>query len=100
MHPRKNISFKTATYQILWYIYLISCFSFSSLILTVFFVYRILYPGGGVSIVSSGYERAAKIFYELAIEVKVENTFICLMMLIMMYINKGGSDSRLLVLLL
>lgn len=28
----------------------------------------ILYPGGGVSIVSSGYERAAKIFYELAIE--------------------------------
>ncbi|XP_029001713.1 gamma-glutamyl hydrolase isoform X2 [Betta splendens] len=29
---------------------------------------RILYPGGGVSIISSGYERAAKIFYELAIE--------------------------------
>ncbi|XP_030611820.1 gamma-glutamyl hydrolase [Archocentrus centrarchus] len=28
----------------------------------------ILYPGGGVSIVSSGYEKAAKIFYELAIE--------------------------------
>uniref|UniRef100_A0A3P8SBB3 folate gamma-glutamyl hydrolase n=1 Tax=Amphiprion percula TaxID=161767 RepID=A0A3P8SBB3_AMPPE len=28
----------------------------------------ILYPGGGVSIISSGYERAAKIFYELAIE--------------------------------
>ncbi|KAM9839805.1 gamma-glutamyl hydrolase [Aulostomus maculatus] len=28
----------------------------------------ILYPGGGVSIVSSGYQRAAKIFYELAIE--------------------------------
>ncbi|XP_070708855.1 gamma-glutamyl hydrolase [Pempheris klunzingeri] len=28
----------------------------------------ILYPGGGVSIVSSGYERAARIFYELAIE--------------------------------
>lgn len=35
------------------------------------FVNRILYPGGGVSIISSGYERAAKIFYELAIEVKV-----------------------------
>lgn len=34
---------------------------------------RILYPGGGVSIISSGYERAAKIFYELAIEVKVWN---------------------------
>ncbi|XP_010788500.1 gamma-glutamyl hydrolase-like, partial [Notothenia coriiceps] len=31
-------------------------------------VTRILYPGGGVSIISSGYERAAKIFYELAIE--------------------------------
>ncbi|XP_008290933.1 gamma-glutamyl hydrolase [Stegastes partitus] len=28
----------------------------------------ILYPGGGVSIISSGYERAAKIFYELAIQ--------------------------------
>ncbi|XP_070784383.1 gamma-glutamyl hydrolase isoform X2 [Enoplosus armatus] len=28
----------------------------------------ILYPGGDVSIISSGYERAAKIFYELAIE--------------------------------
>ncbi|XP_040921319.1 gamma-glutamyl hydrolase [Toxotes jaculatrix] len=28
----------------------------------------ILYPGGGVSIISSGYERAAKIFFELAIE--------------------------------
>ncbi|KAF7660102.1 hypothetical protein LDENG_00288160 [Lucifuga dentata] len=28
----------------------------------------ILYPGGGVNITSSGYERAAKIFYELAIE--------------------------------
>ncbi|XP_067341968.1 gamma-glutamyl hydrolase [Channa argus] len=28
----------------------------------------ILYPGGGVSIMSSGYARAAKIFYELAIE--------------------------------
>ncbi|XP_019122532.2 gamma-glutamyl hydrolase [Larimichthys crocea] len=28
----------------------------------------ILYPGGGVSIISSGYERAAKIFYDLAIE--------------------------------
>ncbi|XP_013856545.1 gamma-glutamyl hydrolase, partial [Austrofundulus limnaeus] len=28
----------------------------------------ILYPGGGVSIISSGYQRAAKIFYELAIE--------------------------------
>lgn len=28
----------------------------------------ILFPGGGVSIISSGYERAAKIFYELAIE--------------------------------
>lgn len=32
---------------------------------------RILYPGGGVSIVSSGYQRAAKIFYELAIEVRI-----------------------------
>ncbi|XP_017269574.1 gamma-glutamyl hydrolase [Kryptolebias marmoratus] len=28
----------------------------------------ILYPGGGVSIISSGYQRAAKTFYELAIE--------------------------------
>ncbi|XP_056155611.1 gamma-glutamyl hydrolase [Lampris incognitus] len=28
----------------------------------------VLYPGGGVSIISSGYERAARIFYELAIE--------------------------------
>ncbi|CAG5896100.1 unnamed protein product [Menidia menidia] len=28
----------------------------------------ILYPGGGVSIISSGYQRAAKIFYNLAIE--------------------------------
>ncbi|XP_042255871.1 gamma-glutamyl hydrolase [Thunnus thynnus] len=28
----------------------------------------ILYPGGGVSIISSGYARAAKIFYDLAIE--------------------------------
>ncbi|XP_035981056.1 gamma-glutamyl hydrolase [Fundulus heteroclitus] len=28
----------------------------------------VLYPGGGVSIISSGYQRAAKIFYELAIE--------------------------------
>ncbi|XP_070842237.1 gamma-glutamyl hydrolase [Chaetodon trifascialis] len=28
----------------------------------------ILFPGGGVSIISSGYERAAKIFYELALE--------------------------------
>lgn len=28
----------------------------------------ILYPGGAVSIISSGYQRAAKIFYELAIE--------------------------------
>ncbi|XP_041817142.1 gamma-glutamyl hydrolase isoform X2 [Chelmon rostratus] len=28
----------------------------------------ILYPGGGASIISSGYERAAKIFYELAIQ--------------------------------
>ncbi|XP_029384939.1 gamma-glutamyl hydrolase [Echeneis naucrates] len=28
----------------------------------------ILYPGGGVSIVSSGYQRAAAIFYDLAIE--------------------------------
>lgn len=28
----------------------------------------ILYPGGGVSIISSGYQRAAKIFFELAIE--------------------------------
>uniref|UniRef100_A0A3B5MA22 folate gamma-glutamyl hydrolase n=1 Tax=Xiphophorus couchianus TaxID=32473 RepID=A0A3B5MA22_9TELE len=28
----------------------------------------ILYPGGGVSIISSGYQRAAKIFYDLAIE--------------------------------
>ncbi|XP_051267278.1 gamma-glutamyl hydrolase [Dicentrarchus labrax] len=28
----------------------------------------ILYPGGGASIISSGYERTAKIFYELAIE--------------------------------
>lgn len=79
-----------------YFMFLIFFFNFDS----VFFVYRILYPGGSVSIVSSGYERAAKIFYELAIEVKVENTFICLMMLIMMYINKGGSDSRLLVLLL
>lgn len=79
-----------------YFMFLIFFFNFDS----VFFVYRILYPGGGVSIISSGYERAAKIFYELAIEVKVENTFICLMMLIMMYINKGGSDSWLLVLLL
>lgn len=36
------------------------------------FINRILYPGGGVSIISSGYERAAKIFYELAIEVKMQ----------------------------
>ncbi|KAM3860374.1 gamma-glutamyl hydrolase [Diretmus argenteus] len=28
----------------------------------------VLYPGGGVSIISSGYERSARIFYELAIE--------------------------------
>ncbi|KAM6900779.1 gamma-glutamyl hydrolase isoform 2-T2 [Xenentodon cancila] len=28
----------------------------------------ILFPGGGASIISSGYERAAKLFYELAIE--------------------------------
>uniref|UniRef100_A0A8C9XWR3 Folate gamma-glutamyl hydrolase n=1 Tax=Sander lucioperca TaxID=283035 RepID=A0A8C9XWR3_SANLU len=28
----------------------------------------ILYPGGSVSIISSGYQRAAKIFYKLAIE--------------------------------
>ncbi|XP_054915372.1 gamma-glutamyl hydrolase [Poeciliopsis prolifica] len=28
----------------------------------------ILYPGGGVSITSSGYQKAAKIFYDLAIE--------------------------------
>lgn len=78
-----------------YFMFLIFFFNFDS----VFFVYRILYPGGGVSIVSSGYERAAKIFYELAIEVKVENTFSC-SLLIMLYINKGGSDSRLLVLLL
>lgn len=31
---------------------------------------RILYPGGAVSIISSGYERAARTFYELAIEVR------------------------------
>ncbi|KAG9347971.1 hypothetical protein JZ751_003990 [Albula glossodonta] len=29
---------------------------------------RVLFPGGGVSIVSSGYAKAAKIFYELAIK--------------------------------
>lgn len=32
---------------------------------------RVLYPGGGVSLVSSGYATAAKIFYELAIEVDI-----------------------------
>lgn len=35
------------------------------------FVNRIFYPGGSASIMSSGYQRAAKVFYELAIEVKV-----------------------------
>lgn len=37
-------------------------------------VNRILYPGGAANITSSGYERSARIFYELAIEVKVYNT--------------------------
>uniref|UniRef100_A0A3Q3W8L1 folate gamma-glutamyl hydrolase n=1 Tax=Mola mola TaxID=94237 RepID=A0A3Q3W8L1_MOLML len=35
----------------------------------------ILYPGGGVSIISSGYERTAKIFYELAIEANVRGDY-------------------------
>ncbi|XP_034003702.1 gamma-glutamyl hydrolase-like [Trematomus bernacchii] len=35
----------------------------------------ILYPGGGVSIISSGYERAAKIFYELAIEANSQGDY-------------------------
>lgn len=34
-----------------------------------FFFFRILFPGGGVSLVSSGYAKAAGIFYRLAIEV-------------------------------
>ena len=40
---------------------------------------RILYPGGAASITSSGYERSARIFYELAIEVKVYNSSNCLL---------------------
>lgn len=36
---------------------------------TLFYFFRILFPGGGVSLVSSGYAKAARIFYRLAIEV-------------------------------
>jgi len=31
---------------------------------------RVLFPGGGANITSSGYQRAAKVFYDLAIEVR------------------------------
>lgn len=64
-----------------------------------FFVNRVLYPGGGVSIISSGYERAAKIFYDLAIEVKVKTTqrsFCCVdaglrcMLYVMFQANQRG----------
>lgn len=35
------------------------------------FVDRILFPGGGTSIISSSYEKSAKLFYDLAIQVKM-----------------------------
>ncbi|XP_071751595.1 gamma-glutamyl hydrolase isoform X2 [Centroberyx gerrardi] len=35
----------------------------------------ILFPGGGASIISSGYERAARVFYELAIEANLKGDF-------------------------
>ncbi|XP_071387434.1 gamma-glutamyl hydrolase [Centroberyx affinis] len=35
----------------------------------------ILFPGGGASIISSGYERAARVFYELAIEANLRGDF-------------------------
>ncbi|KAK2859715.1 hypothetical protein Q5P01_004335 [Channa striata] len=35
----------------------------------------ILYPGGGVSIISSGYARAAKIFYDLAIQANARGDY-------------------------
>uniref|UniRef100_A0A8C9Y0X2 folate gamma-glutamyl hydrolase n=1 Tax=Sander lucioperca TaxID=283035 RepID=A0A8C9Y0X2_SANLU len=48
---------------IMWKVFLCeSCLS------SIVSVTRILYPGGSVSIISSGYQRAAKIFYKLAIE--------------------------------
>ncbi|KAM3592932.1 uncharacterized protein V6R79_001958 [Siganus canaliculatus] len=56
----------------------------------------ILYPGGGVSIVSSGYERAAKIFYELAIEANKRGDYFpiwgtCLGFEQLMYLTSGDS---------
>ncbi|XP_028288628.1 gamma-glutamyl hydrolase [Parambassis ranga] len=54
----------------------------------------ILYPGGGVSIISSGYERAAKIFYELAIEANKRGDYFpvwgtCLGFEQLMYLTSG-----------
>ncbi|KAI3355446.1 hypothetical protein L3Q82_018282 [Scortum barcoo] len=45
------------------------------LLLLCLFANRILYPGGGVSIRSSSYERSARIFYELAIEANKRGTY-------------------------
>ncbi|XP_053268705.1 gamma-glutamyl hydrolase [Pleuronectes platessa] len=56
----------------------------------------ILYPGGGVSIISSGYERAAKIFYDLAIEANKRGDYFpvwgtCLGFEQLMYLTSGKS---------
>ncbi|XP_035474755.1 gamma-glutamyl hydrolase isoform X1 [Scophthalmus maximus] len=54
----------------------------------------ILYPGGGVSIISSGYQRAAKIFYELAIEANQRGDYFpvwgtCLGFELLSYLTSG-----------
>uniref|UniRef100_UPI0037E8AEBB gamma-glutamyl hydrolase n=1 Tax=Semicossyphus pulcher TaxID=241346 RepID=UPI0037E8AEBB len=54
----------------------------------------ILYPGGGASIISSGYQRAAKVFYELAIEANTRGDYFpvwgtCLGFEQLMYLTSG-----------
>lgn len=57
----------------------------------------ILYPGGGVSIISSGYQRAAKIFLELAIEANKKGDYFpvwgtCLGFEQLMYLTSGKTQ--------
>uniref|UniRef100_A0A3Q2E2S2 folate gamma-glutamyl hydrolase n=1 Tax=Cyprinodon variegatus TaxID=28743 RepID=A0A3Q2E2S2_CYPVA len=56
----------------------------------------VLYPGGGVSIISSGYQRAAKAFYDLAIEANKQGDYFpvwgtCLGFEQLMYLTSGKS---------
>lgn len=43
----------------------------SAVVVVVVVVYSILLPGGRASIISSPFQRASQIFYELAVEVRV-----------------------------